>query len=598
MAAFVVVHGRVGSNAAERTARLSRCSKDNARRVRQRRALPVTAREVSGAQTQPKSDELEGEVQRRRNLAIISHPDSGKTTMTEKLLLYGGAIQQAGTVRARRNSQKLATSDWMSLEKERGISITSTVLTFEYQSNQVVILDTPGHQDFSEDTYRVLSAADNVLMLVDAAKGLETQTRKLFEVCQMRKLPTATFINKMDRPARSPFEICDQIESEFELPTFPMVWPIGDGDQFRGVYDRRSATVNLFDRKGKGAKKLEAEQIALGEDGGHERLKETIGPVLYEQLVEDIEILDECYGTEFATDEFLRGELTPVFFGSAFTNFGVELFLRRFLEMGRPPPPRESSAGLISPSRGDFSGFVFKLQANLDPKHRDRLAYIRIVSGKFQKGMKVSHHRLPGKQITLAQAQRLFASDRESIEEAYPGDVVGVNNPGVFSIGDTIFTGSEKLSFPGIPSFSPEMFAYIRNPNPSAYKNFRKGLTQLLDEGAVQLLRAREDQGNEDPILAAVGQLQFDVVQRRLEDEYNVKSSLDILSFSVARWVTGPGEPWEAVEKCGRLFNVFYAKDRWERPVLLFKNDWNLNNLREEHPDLELAPWSFAPSHE
>lgn len=535
-------------------------------------------------------EEIRQEVTRRRNLAIISHPDAGKSTLTEKLLLYGGAIQQAGSVRARRASRGVV-SDSMAMEQERGISITSAVMTFEYEGKRINITDCPGHADFSEDTYRTLAAVDNAIMLVDGAKGLEPQTRKLFEICRMRMLPTFTFVNKLDRPAMSPFEICDQIEAEFDLPCYPVVWPIGDGDRFKGVYDRHSRMVHLFERGERGKK---AEEIVISIDDPS--MPDILEKSLYDQLLEDVEILDSM-GNPYDEDMVLAGELTPMFFGSAMSNFGVRIFLERFLNMGRCPPPKESTGGVISPETEMFSGQVFKLQANMDPKHRDRLAFVRIFSGVFEKGMKVSNARIANKSIALTRPQSLFAADRYTVDTAYAGDVIGLNNPGVFAIGDTLYQGGagKRIAYPGIPSFSPELFAYIVNPNPSAYKNFRKGLQQLLEEGAVQMLRARGDQGNEDPILAAVGELQFEVVQRRLKDEYNVESKLDRMSYCVARWVTGPGDPWEALDDCGKLFNVFYAKDRWDRPVLLFKNEWSFNNVAQEHSKLELAPWAFAP---
>lgn len=566
--------------------------------------------------------DVHAEVQRRRNLAIISHPDAGKSTLTEKLLLYGGAIQQAGSVRARR-AQRGVVSDSMAMEQERGISITSAVMTFEYDGRRINITDCPGHADFSEDTYRTLAAVDNAIMLVDGAKGLEPQTRKLFEICRMRRLPTFTFVNKMDRPALNPFEILDQIEAEFQLPCYPVVWPVGDGDQFRGVYERTTRRVHLFERgeRGKKAERLMELSIDDCDDGndehGRNRLKEIIGESLYDQLMEDVEILDMA-GNAYDRDAVLAGELSPVFFGSAMSNFGVELFLRRFLDMGQCPPPKESTAGVISPDGPVFSGQVFKLQANMDPKHRDRLAFVRVFSGVFSKGMKVHSSRVRGKAIALTRPQSLFAADRYTVDTAYAGDVIGLNNPGVFAIGDTLYSptaradntnmkssskqpssqSQQRIAYPGIPSFSPELFAYVKNPNPSAYKNFRKGLQQLLEEGAVQMLRARHDQGNEDPLLAAVGQLQFEVVQRRLADEYGVESQLEPVGYSVARWVTGPRDGWAALDECGKLFNVFYAKDRWERPVLLFKNEWSLNNVVQEFPELELAPWAFAPEEE
>lgn len=553
---------------------------------------PVKLVRMSSQSTEEKlsPDSIRREVARRRNMAIISHPDAGKSTLTEKLLLYGGAIQQAGSVRARR-AQRGVVSDSMQIEQERGISITSAVMTFEYDDKRINITDCPGHADFGEDTYRTLAAVDNAIMLIDAAKGLEPQTKKLFEICRMRKLPTFTFVNKLDRPAMNPFEICDQIEAQFDLPCFPVVWPIGDGDRFKGVYERESRLVHLFERGERGKKAEEVHVVPLSDDS----VINLLGEELYTQLLEDVEILDTM-GNEYDYELIMAGELTPMFFGSAMSNFGVELFLRRFLDMGRCPPAKKSNTGLVNPDTELFTGQVFKLQANMDPKHRDRLAFVRVFSGVFEKGMKVSNARIPGKSIALTRPQSLFAADRYTVETAFAGDVIGLNNPGVFAIGDTLCGDmSKKLTYPGIPSFSPELFAYIKNPNPSAYKNFRKGLTQLLDEGAVQMLRAREDEGNEDPIMAAVGQLQFEVVQRRLSDEYNVDSRLEPMSYSVARWVTGPGDPWDALKECGRLFNVFYAKDQWGRPVCLFKNEWSLNAVIQDHPELEMAPWSFAP---
>ncbi|KAA8498380.1 Peptide chain release factor 3 [Porphyridium purpureum] len=539
------------------------------------------------------------EIERRRNLAVISHPDSGKTTFTEKLLLYGGAINQAGAVRARRNSaQKMAVSDWMKMEQERGISITSTVLTFEHNGMCVNILDTPGHNDFSEDTFRTLAAADNVVMLMDAAKGLEPQTRKLFEVARMRQLPLMTFVNKMDRPAMSPYELCDQIELEFGIQTCPMVWPIGDGERFKGVLERDTQLVHLFQRAER-TKKATAQAVLHMERDAH-ALQELLEPDLWEQLQEDHAILSEM-AHAWDLDAFLSGDLTPVFFGSAITNFGVELLLKYFLQYGRAPAPRELASGEhIEPNHSEFTGFIFKLQANMDPKHRDRVAYMRIVSGKFSRGMKVSHSRLKaGKQLTLSRPSKLFGSDREIVEIAYPGDVVGLANPGAFAIGDSLYTGSSRIRFPAIPSFSPELFAYVQNPQPGQRKNFLKGLDQLLQEGAVQMLRARSDQGMETPILAAVGQLQYEVVLQRLKDEYGVDARLEPLPYTIARWVAPPAgsstSAWDALDSCGKLYNVFYAKDAYERPVILLKNEWNLNALVEDHPKLELRSFMYAP---
>ena len=524
----------------------------------------------------PELQALAEAVDRRRNFAIISHPDAGKTTLTEKLLLYGGAIQQAGAVKAR-GEQRKVTSDWMELEKQRGISITSTVLQFDYGTNTINLLDTPGHQDFSEDTYRTLAAADNAVMLEDAAKGLEPQTRKLFEVCRMRQIPIFTFINKMDRPGRDPLSLLDEIESELGLTPWAVNWPIGSGEQFRGVIDRRTRRVILFSRAERGR---QAEELEMNADDP--RLLEMVESDLLELALEELELL-EAAGAELDLELVHAGELTPVFFGSAMTNFGVRPFLDAFLELAQKPMPRTSSAGEIETVRPGFSGFVFKLQANMDPRHRDRVAFVRVCSGKFEKDMAVQHART-GKTIRLSRPQKLFGQDREVVEDAYPGDVIGLNNPGMFAIGDTLYLGS-KVEYEGIPCFSPEIFSWLRNPNPSAFKNFRKGVNELREEGAVQILYDT-DESKRDPILAAVGQLQLEVVQHRLENEYGVATRLEPLGFQVARWVTGG---WQELEKVGRIFNCKTVRDAWNRPVLLFKNEWNLNQLREEHPDFALS---------
>ncbi len=518
---------------------------------------------------------LAAAVSRRRNFAIISHPDAGKTTLTEKLLLYGGAIQQAGAVKAK-GEQRKVTSDWMELEKQRGISITSTVLQFDYAGSTINLLDTPGHQDFSEDTYRTLAAADNAVMLVDAAKGLEPQTRKLFEVCRMRRIPIFTFINKMDRPGREPLELIDEIEQELGLACWPVNWPIGSGDRFRGVIDRRSEDLLLFERAERGRQSLER-RLAPSDPGRSERVEAE----LLELASEELELVEGA-GAELDLERVHAGELSPVFFGSAMTNFGVRPFLDAFLELAQPPVARESDQGPVDPLRPEFSGFVFKLQANMDPRHRDRVAFVRVCSGRFEKDMSVRHAR-SGRTIRLSRPQKLFGQDREVVEDAYPGDVIGLNNPGMFAIGDTLYTGA-RVEYEGIPCFSPEIFAWLRNPNPSAFKSFRKGVNELREEGAVQVLYDT-DPSKRDPILAAVGQLQLEVVQYRLENEYSVTSRLEPLEFSVARWVSGG---WPALERVGRLFNCKTVRDAWDRPVLLFRNDWNLHQLQEDHPELEL----------
>ncbi len=523
---------------------------------------------------------LSKEVGKRRNFAIISHPDAGKTTLTEKLLLYGGAIQQAGAVKAR-GEQRKVTSDWMELEKQRGISITSTVLQFAYKEKTINLLDTPGHQDFSEDTYRTLAAADNAVMLEDAAKGLEPQTRKLFEVCRMRQIPIFTFINKMDRPGQEPLELLDEIESELGLSTFAVNWPIGSGELFRGVVERATKEVVLFSRAERGKQSGEI-RLKINDP----ELKNLVEEELLTKALEEIEILDEA-GCDLSQELILSGELTPVFFGSAMTNFGVRPFLDNFLELSQGPVARNSFDGPIVPTRESFSGFVFKLQANMDPKHRDRVAFVRVCSGRFKKDMTVQHART-GKQIRLSRPQKIFGQDRAVVDDAYPGDVIGLNNPGMFSIGDTLFIGP-RVEFEGIPCFSPEIFSWLRNPNPSAFKNFRKGVNELREEGAVQILYDK-DQSKRDPILAAVGQLQLEVVQHRLVSEYGVETRLEPMGYQVARWVKGG---WPALDEVGRIFNCKTVQDAWLRPVLLFKNEWNLNQLKEDHPEMELN--SVAP---
>ena len=526
--------------------------------------------------------EISQAVVQRRNFAIISHPDAGKTTLTEKLLLYGGAIHEAGSVKARR-AQKKATSDWMEMEQQRGISITSTVLQFVYQGFHINLLDTPGHQDFSEDTYRTLTAADNAVMLIDVAKGLEPQTKKLFEVCKMRGIPIFTFVNKLDRPGREPLNLLDEIEQELGLQTYAANWPIGMGDRFKGIYDRHQEKIHLFERSAHGSREASDTIIDIGDI----RLEELLlDKDLYYELKNDIELLDGV-GEEMDLAAIHNGQMTPVFFGSAMTNFGVELFLKYFLDYALKPGSYSSTEGDIPPTYPEFSGFVFKLQANMDPKHRDRVAFIRVCTGKFEKDMTVVHART-GRNIRLSRPQKLFAQERVSINNAYPGDVIGLNNPGMFAIGDTIYTG-KKLEYEGIPYFSPELFASLRNPNPSKFKQFQKGVSELREEGAVQIMYSL-DEAKRDPILASVGQLQLEVVQFRLQNEYGVETILEVLPYSIARWVDGG---WEALEKVGRNFNTTTVKDIEERPVLLFRNEWNCQQLGTDHPGLKLS--SIAP---
>jgi peptide chain release factor 3 len=524
------------------------------------------------------SAQLKAAVKLRRTFAIISHPDAGKTTLTEKLLLYGGAIQEAGAVKNRR-AERAATSDWMELEKQRGISITSTVLQFEYEGFKLNLLDTPGHHDFSEDTYRTLTAADNAVMLVDAAKGLETQTRKLFEVCRMRDIPIFTFINKMDRPARHPLELIDEIERELGLTVYAVNWPIGEGETFRGIYNRLTGNVHLYERNPGGRKQAEERILSLQDAA----LESAIGEKALRQLHDDLEILDGA-GAELDRESIMRGDTTPVFFGSAKTNFGVEPFLEAFLKFSAQPGAHESSIGEVRPDNPEFTGFVFKLQANMDPRHRDCLAFVRICSGQFEKDMTVTNART-GKKVRLTRPQKVFARERESMDEAFPGDVVGLNNPGAFAIGDTIYTG-RKLVYPPIPSFSPELFARLTNPNSSLAKKFQKGIAQLEEEGAVQVLHRYHGAGAQEPVLAAVGELQFEVAQYRLRTEYGVETRLETLPYTSARWV---GAGWDALLKSEDVYESDIFKDRWKRPVLLFKSKWHLERVEDLRSDLQLS---------
>ncbi len=510
----------------------------------------------------------------RRTFAIISHPDAGKTTLTEKLLLYGNAIDLAGNVRARRN-QRSTTSDWMEMERERGISITSTVLQFSYQDRVINLLDTPGHQDFSEDTYRTLTAVDSAVMVIDAAKGIEPQTRRLFEVCRKRGIPIFTFINKMDRPARHPLELLDEIENILGMQPVPMNWPLGDGLDFKGVYDRQKKGVYLYERTERNERMSPEIFMPL------ESLRASglLTKSHLDEVLSEIELL-EGLGITFDQDRVLTGEQTPVFFGSALTNFGVRLFLDAFVETAPVPQPYESDAGSVRPADEDFSGFVFKIQANMNPKHRDSIAFLRICSGQFERGMTVTHVQ-SGKQFRLARPYKLFASERQVIDEAYPGDVLGLPNTGGFAIGDTLCVG-KIVKFSSIPRFQPEHFALLRNKDLGKQKQFLKGLRQMETEGAVQVLY-NVDGFKREPILAVVGQLQFDVVQARLESEYSVPTSLEALGLELARWVVGPEE---SVLRVASRSDVVLAKDSEEKYVALFREPFFLRYTSEKFPDL------------
>jgi peptide chain release factor 3 len=522
--------------------------------------------------------EIEEEVARRRTFAIISHPDAGKTTLTEKLLLYGGAIQTAGQVSARR-AQRAATSDWMELEKQRGISITSTVLQFPYEGYTVNLLDTPGHQDFGEDTYRTLLAADSAVMLIDAAKGVEPQTKKLFAICRARRIPLFTFINKMDRPSRDPLELLDELENVLGIGAFPVNWPLGNGPSFKGVYDRHARQVHLFERSAHGAKRAHV-QVA---DVNDPQIRELLDDHAYREFVDGLELLEGA-GADFDMARMLSGDVTPVFFGSAVTNFGVQLFLDNFVKLAPPPAPR---AG-VDPQGAEFSGFVFKIQANMDPRHRDRVAFVRVCSGKFERDMTVRNART-GKEVRLSRAMRLFASERESLEAAYAGDVVGLANPGVFAIGDTICEGT-PVQFEPIPAFAPEHFASVRSLDTGSYKSFGKGIAQLREEGAIQVLYPYGSMRTE-PILAAVGALQFEVVKYRLESEYGVKTAFTSLPYSIARRVAGDVD---LVKRAQLPTNAKLVEDWNGNPVALFESEWSLRLAQEWNPNLQFTETNEA----
>jgi peptide chain release factor 3 len=510
----------------------------------------------------------------RRNFAIISHPDAGKTTLTEKLLLYGNAIDLAGHVRARRN-QGSVTSDWMAIERDRGISVTSTVLQFPYRGHSLNLLDTPGHQDFSEDTYRTLAAVDSAVMVLDAAKGIEAQTRRLFEVCRQRGIPIFTFINKMDRPARDPLALLDEIESILGMQPVPMNWPLGNGLSFRGVYDRRAQGVFFYERTERNERISPETFVSLAHAPWAEVLDESDIAVLQT----DVELLDGL-GITFDHDRVLAAGQTPVFFGSALTNFGVRQFLDAFVELAPGPQPYVSDVGPVDPAQPGFSGFVFKIQANMNPKHRDSVAFVRVCSGRFERGLTVVHAQ-SGKPLRLQRSYSLFANERTVIDEAYAGDVLGLPNTGNLAIGDTLAEG-RTIRFAPIPRFQPELFAVLRNTDVAKQKQFSKGMRQLESEGAIQVLY-RLDVMRREPILAAVGQLQFDVVQARLENEYAVRTTLEPLGFSLVRWISGPEE---AILRLPHRNDVVLAHDSEGRYVALFSSPFYLQYMIEQFGEL------------
>ena len=536
----------------------------------------------------PMQQALLEQVARRRTFAIISHPDAGKTTLTEKLLLYGGAIHLAGSVKARRATRH-ATSDWMKLEQERGISVTSSAMQFEFDGYVINLLDTPGHEDFSEDTYRTLVAADSAVMLLDNRKGVEERTRQLFAVCKRRRTPIFTFVNKCDRWGEDPLKLIGDVENDLGIQCHPVTWPIYRGDTvragFMGVYDRRKRQIHLFE----GDEEHGATQPVVHVDSLDSAVvREQLGAETHERLVHDIALLDAA-GHPFDEAAVLAGELSPVFFGSALTNFGVEPFLREFLELAPAPSPRESSEGVVSPTDDAFTGFVFKIQANMDPKHRDRIAFLRIVSGKYLPGLDVLHVRT-GKRMRLSAPQTFMARERSAVDEAWPGDVVGIMDRGVVRIGDTL-SEEQPLEFSGIPRFPPEKFARVVLLDPMRRKQLDAGLRQLTEEGAAQVFFTTPSAvAGPSPIVGAVGQLQFDVMVHRLEHEYGVAVRLESISARHPRWVTGPPEEIKRVAaERGRTL-LYDAK---EQPLILFEDNWSLRWALERETKVtfhEVAP--------
>jgi peptide chain release factor 3 len=547
------------------------------------------------------------EIKRRRTFAIISHPDAGKTTLTEKLLLYGGAVQLAGSVTARKN-QRATTSDWMELEKKRGISISSTVLQFDYDGFRINLLDTPGHKDFSEDTYRVLTAVDSVVMVIDSAKGIEPQTRKLFEVCRQRGVPIFTFMNKCDRPMKNPLELLDELERVLGIGAFPVNWPIGNGSEFQGIYDRRTKTMHTFERVVGGKYRA---PVSVG--GLHDpNVRGNLSDTEFARTVEELEML-ELAGHEFDEAAVLAGKTTPVFFGSGVNNFGVQLLLDGFLKHSPGPKGRfgvspsgggarlssaaapvngENAAGgdtrapnFITPENPAFSGFIFKIQANMDPKHRDRIAFIRVCSGKFERDMTV-HHSRSEKKVRLSSSHKIFGNERETVNEAFPGDVIGLVGHDGFGIGDTLTT-DPKIVYKEIPRFTPEAFSYLHNPNTGKFKQFRQGLDQLLQEGVIQALYLRNS-SVKTPLLAAVGPLQFEVVQYRLESEYGAESRLEAAPWNVVRWLPTDIKE-DDLDGLTLPTGAKLAYDIGKNPVVLFQNEWSANYFGETNKGVELS---------
>lgn len=523
-------------------------------------------------------DIIKTEVNRRKTFAIISHPDAGKTTLTEKLLLYGGAIRLAGSVKARK-ANKHAVSDWMEIEKQRGISVTSSVMQFDYEGFCINILDTPGHQDFSEDTYRTLVAADSAVMLIDGAKGVEEQTIKLFHVCRMRGIPIFTFVNKMDRASKDPFELMEELENVLGIRSYPMNWPIGTDGDFKGIFNRKLSQIELFDGGNHGQTAVSTIVGKLGD----QTFADFLGDHYHNRLMEEIELLDTA-GDEFDKKKIAAGELTPIFFGSAMTNFGVQPFLEEFLNLAPSPGVRNASSCEVDPISEKFSGFIFKIQANMNPTHRDRIAFLRICSGKFSRGMSVQHVQA-GKEVRLSQPQQFMAQERAIVEEAYAGDIIGIFDPGIFNIGDTLSEGNNQLKYEGIPIFPAEHFARVSASDSMKRKQFLKGISQLSEEGAIQIFKQPE-MGAESFIIGAVGILQFEVLEHRLKNEYGVDLRVSNMPYKYARWVTSSET---GLPKLNLPSTAIIVEDGDARPVILFENEWSIRLAQERNNNLTLT---------
>lgn len=519
------------------------------------------------------SNSINEEIDSRRTFAIISHPDAGKTTITEKLLYFGGAIRDAGTVKGRKTG-KFATSDWMEIEKQRGISVTSSVMQFDYDDKRINILDTPGHEDFSEDTYRTLMAVDAAVMMVDVGRGIEPQTIKLFEVCKMRGIPIFTFINKMDREGKEPLDLMEELEEVLGIESYAMNWPIGMGRDFLGIYDRFNNRIEQVRAEG------DDRLLALNEEGGLAEPHPMMETPYYKQTLEDIELLNEA-GNKFDEERVAKGELTPVFFGSALTNFGVQTFLETFLQFAPPPQPRLTTEKVeVLPQSEEFSGFIFKIQANMNPNHRDRIAFVRIVSGVFERGMSITVPRI-SRVFKLTQTTQFLADDRETVDQAVAGDIIGLHDTGNYQIGDTIVGGKSSFVFDALPQFTPELFVRVTAKNVMKSKHFHKGILQLVQEGAIQYYRTLH---TEDVLLGAVGQLQFEVFEHRMKNEYNVEVQMEYLGSKVARWIENEGDVQESM--AGQ--RAMLVKDRYDKLVFLFENEFAMRWFHDKHPDINL----------